>query len=610
MLITLAWIPVTPLGRLRRVPHLPRPRRREAVAVAPVRVAARRAGHHGRRRDGGGLRSAADAGAAAHRAGRVCSPDDRRRPSLARGRDRRGRQRAAGDDAARHQLAVHHRAAQRRRASTWRSKRVVGDDRAVLGARAALGACAAPTCVVVCGGLGPTDDDVTRDVVADVLGRPLAEDAALVEHLQRRLRGAWLQRADAAEQPAAGDGAARARVVLDNPNGSAPGLWIDHGAQVVVLLPGPPRELKPMLTALVDDAAARASVRRRPSCGGCCASPDGSSRRSTRRCSRCTRVGARRRRPSRRRFSPRSDRSSCTCRCGTRRAARGRRRCSSAPTAQVLGVLGEDVFSTDGRRLEEVVGDAARGAAACGSRPPSRAPAASSRRGSTDVPGSSRYVGASVVAYANEAKTSLLGVPEALLADARGGERAGGACDGRGHSRARRRRSRRRHHRHRRPGRRHAGEARRHRGRRAGVAAAGTHARTFRFFGERELGQVPGLAGRARHGAATPTGASPRRRRQSRAEKGELSYSASALSAPQPSATAPRPTTLTGEARPFTASRYLEPEAGARRSPCTWRASGTTRVCGGATPAWSPTCACGRSTPSTCRTSGFPPSCG
>src|SRR4029453_6566677 len=36
--------------------------------------------------------------------------------------------------------------------------------------------------------------------------------------------------------------------VIDNGNGSAPGLWIDHGDRVVLLLPGPPRELKPMLT--------------------------------------------------------------------------------------------------------------------------------------------------------------------------------------------------------------------------------------------------------------------------------------------------------------------------------------------------------------------------
>ena len=65
------------------------------------------------------------------------------------------------------------------------SKHVAGDDRAVL-IHVIRSALAAADLLVVCGGLGPTDDDLTRDAVADVLERPLAEDAALVEHLRRR----------------------------------------------------------------------------------------------------------------------------------------------------------------------------------------------------------------------------------------------------------------------------------------------------------------------------------------------------------------------------------------------------------------------------------------
>src|SRR6185295_1066752 len=56
-------------------------------------------------------------------------------------------------------------------------------------------------------------------------------------------------------------------VVLENANGSAPGLWIDHGEQTVILLPGPPRELKPMMTALAETRlrarASRVSIVRR-----------------------------------------------------------------------------------------------------------------------------------------------------------------------------------------------------------------------------------------------------------------------------------------------------------------------------------------------------------
>jgi nicotinamide-nucleotide amidase len=265
---------------------------------------------------------------------------------------------------------------------------------------------------MVCGGLGPTDDDLTRNVVADVLARPLAEDAALVEHLLRRYASRGLSvpmprnNLRQAQVPA---GAA----VLDNPNGSAPGLWIDHGAQAVVLLPGPPRELKPMMTALAETRLrARASgvaiVRRTLRISGrfeshvdqalhplyeewaAAAPPIAATILAT--------LGQIELHLSVRHASP-----------GDGAAMLER------ATAQAVGVIGEDVFSTDGRRLEEVVGDAlaARGlwlaaAESCtGGLVTSRL---------TDVPGSSRYVGTSIVAYANEAKTSLLGVPAALLA--------------------------------------------------------------------------------------------------------------------------------------------------------------------------------------------------
>ena len=136
------------------------------------------------------------------------------------------------------------------------SKHVSADDRAVLSdvLRSAL---ARADLVVMCGGLGPTDDDLTREAVADVLARPLAENAGLVEHLKsryakRRLSVPMpLNNLRQAMVPAGAE-------VIDNVNGSAPGLWIDHGAQTVILLPGPPRELKPMLTGL---AASRLRAR-------------------------------------------------------------------------------------------------------------------------------------------------------------------------------------------------------------------------------------------------------------------------------------------------------------------------------------------------------------
>jgi nicotinamide-nucleotide amidase len=292
------------------------------------------------------------------------------------------------------------------------SKHVAGDDRAVL-TRLLRSALDGVDLLIVCGGLGPTDDDLTREAVADVLGRPLAEDATIVDHLRRRYASRGLStpmplnNLRQAQVPAGA-------LVLDNPNGSAPGLWMDHGAQAVVLLPGPPRELKPMMTAL-----AESRLRER-------ASGVSIVRRILRVAGRFESHVDQALHPLYQEWAAATPPIAATIlaslgqielHLSVRHASReaGAALLERA-VAQAVGVLGEDVFSTDGRRLEEVVGDAlaARGlwvaaAESCtGGLVTSRL---------TDVAGSSRYVGASIVAYANEAKTSLLGVPEALLAE-------------------------------------------------------------------------------------------------------------------------------------------------------------------------------------------------
>ena len=127
-----------------------------------------------------------------------------------------------------------------------RRKSIVGDDAADLG-RAIREALDRVDLLVVCGGLGPTEDDLTRETVAGVLGRILTEDPSIVEHLRARFaaRG-WTMPENNRRQASIPEGA----VVLDNPHGTAPGLWLETGDRVVVLLPGPPRELEPMFAAL------------------------------------------------------------------------------------------------------------------------------------------------------------------------------------------------------------------------------------------------------------------------------------------------------------------------------------------------------------------------
>src|SRR5262245_30315157 len=123
-----------------------------------------------------------------------------------------------------------------------RIKSVVGDERDDLAAlfRQALGRV---DVVILTGGLGPTDDDLTRDVVSDVLGRPMTIDERIVEQIRARFGRRGLVMPDVNRRQAqVPEGA----IVLDNPNGTAPGLFIDHHGKVVVLLPGPPREMQPM----------------------------------------------------------------------------------------------------------------------------------------------------------------------------------------------------------------------------------------------------------------------------------------------------------------------------------------------------------------------------
>lgn len=99
--------------------------------------------------------------------------------------------------------------------------------------------------LVVCtGGLGPTPDDLTREALAEVCGEDLQTDPRALA----RLREMWARRS----QPFPESNVKQAWTIasatsLPNPHGTAPGWWVDRpGGRVIVLLPGPPREMGPM----------------------------------------------------------------------------------------------------------------------------------------------------------------------------------------------------------------------------------------------------------------------------------------------------------------------------------------------------------------------------
>jgi nicotinamide-nucleotide amidase len=97
--------------------------------------------------------------------------------------------------------------------------------------------------VITTGGLGPTCDDRTREVIAEFLGQKLIFDPTIektIEELFTRLgRKMTPNNLKQAYRP-------ERAVVLPNPNGTAPGLWIEQDGKVLCMLPGPPHELQPM----------------------------------------------------------------------------------------------------------------------------------------------------------------------------------------------------------------------------------------------------------------------------------------------------------------------------------------------------------------------------
>ena len=121
-------------------------------------------------------------------------------------------------------------------------KTIVGDNRQLL-AEAFRDALDRVPLIVASGGLGPTEDDLTRETVAELLGRKLRRNEELLRHIERRFRSLGREMPEVnVRQAMVPEGAE----VLENPRGTAPGLWLEDGGRTITLLPGPPRELQPL----------------------------------------------------------------------------------------------------------------------------------------------------------------------------------------------------------------------------------------------------------------------------------------------------------------------------------------------------------------------------
>ena len=286
-----------------------------------------------------------------------------------------------------------------------RMKVVVGDDEARL-EEAIRDALRRSQVVISTGGLGPTEDDITRKIFARVLGRRLQLHEPILDNIRARFakRNMKMPEINARQAlvPEQAD-------ILENERGTAPGLMMREKNAVIFLLPGPPREMKPMFErsvapVLKREAGSSFILRCRLSIFGL--SESGVDEIAAPIYSRYTNPQT----------TILADRGVIELHLAAHaRTEQDGNNLLTELSSQLEDALGHHVFSTRGETLEEVVGEWLR------FRRDTLAVAESCTGGLlaariTDIPGSSDYFLEGVVPYSNEAKIDLLGVPEHLFA--------------------------------------------------------------------------------------------------------------------------------------------------------------------------------------------------
>lgn len=283
-------------------------------------------------------------------------------------------------------------------------KTVVGDDEAIL-EESVRDALKRSEVIISTGGLGPTEDDITRKVFARVTGRQLTLDYEVLAGIRERFASRGYQMTPNNERQALIPQGAK---ILPNPNGTAPGIKIEQDGRLVVLLPGPPRENQPMFVAHVISDLERMSR----------------GVRIAKRVLKVTGLGESALddmiAPIYREYSNPittilfTDSEIEIHLTATAETAAQAERIAEELTDKLEDKLGYYVYSTTGESLEEVVGHGLR------LKQFTIATAESCTGGLvaeriTRVPGSSDYFAGSVVSYTREAKNRLLGVPADMI---------------------------------------------------------------------------------------------------------------------------------------------------------------------------------------------------
>ena len=264
--------------------------------------------------------------------------------------------------------------------------------------------------IVTSGGLGPTADDLTAEVVARFAGRELVLDEEIEEKIAEILRG-FAKRFNFDEEAVREANRKQAMVPegatpLD-PVGTAPGLVVPAGEQVVVVLPGPPRELQPMWPAALETDRVRERARAGDAAARLHAADVRHPRVRDRQEPARDRGGGRRAARGRDHHLPAPRRDRDRRPLPRRGGGRPPRRCAQGSPSAIRAQL----FSDDGETIDAQVAAPARRAPARARRVLQRR--ACWRRGSPTCPAPPPTMAGSVVAYSNEAKAELLGVDPA-----------------------------------------------------------------------------------------------------------------------------------------------------------------------------------------------------
>ncbi len=267
--------------------------------------------------------------------------------------------------------------------------------------------------IVTSGGLGPTADDLTAEIVGRFAGRPMVLDEEMEEKIAAILRRFAARRNFKIDEAAVMDANRKQAMVPEgaealDPVGTAPGLVVPAGESVVIVLPGPPRELRPMWPVAMKTDAVRAVLARATPLHGLTMRmfgvPESEIAKSLREIEDDdgVDVGA-------------VEVTTCLRRGEIEIDVRWREQTEAVAMAVRDGLArrhSRETFSLDGETIDEQVAKLLSG---------HRLGLAESCSGGllaariTNVPGASDYLAGSVVAYSYGAKEELLGVPKDLL---------------------------------------------------------------------------------------------------------------------------------------------------------------------------------------------------